>query len=88
MAETTCRPFCKRGWSRPLLSNGGRGGGGSLWGCLRTRQPTHPPTQTPPYPPPLGGGGRGFLCCKNQLVTPKPCVFTPKNCVIQSLCHR
>ena len=24
------------------------GGGGSFWGCLRTGQPTHPPTQTPP----------------------------------------
>ena len=74
---------------RPLLSNGGGGGGGgSLWGCLRTRQPTHPPKLThppthpdpplAPPPPPL----RAFLCCKNQLVTQKPCVFTQKK-----LCH-
>ena len=27
------------------------GGGGSFWGCLRTRQPTHPPTQADPPPP-------------------------------------
>ena len=40
------------------LATGG-GGGGSLWGCLRTRQPTHPPKLThppthpdPPLPPP------------------------------------
>ena len=66
---------------RPLLTNG-VGGGGSLWGCLRTRQPTHPPklTHPPTHPdrpyPPIGGGGG--LCCYNQLVTQKPCVFAPK----------
>ena len=33
------------------------GWGGSLWCCLRTRQPTHPPTHPdPPLPPPWGGG--------------------------------
>ena len=44
------------------------GGGGSLWGCLRTRQPTHPPKLThppthpdPPLPPPGGGGGAPVL---------------------------
>ena len=34
---------------RPLLTKGG----GSLWGCLGTRQPTHPPTH--PDPPHRGG---------------------------------
>ena len=50
-------------------------GGGGLWGCLRTRQPTHPPTMTHPPTHP-------DLCCNNQVVTQKPCVFAQKK-----LCH-
>ena len=45
--------------------------------------PTFPPR--PPLPPHTGGGGAG-LCCYNQLVTQKPCVFAQKNFVLQSLC--
>ena len=68
-----------------MLTRGG-GGRGSLWGCLRTRQATHPPklTHTPTHPdPPLpphrwGGGG---LCCYNQLVTQKTlCICQKKFC--------
>ena len=58
--------------TRPLLTNGGGGGRGVPLG-LPQDQAAHPPTQadpptqTPPYPP--------GLCCYNQLVTQKPCVF-------------
>ena len=78
-----CSCIVALGSSRPLLTNGGGGGGGSLWGSLRTRQPTHPPklTHPPTHPepplPPHRGGGAG-LCCYNQLVTQKPCVFAQK----------
>ena len=41
LKESTAYGLCQ---SEVCLSNGGRGGGGSFWGCLRTGQPTHPPT--------------------------------------------
>ena len=50
------------GWGADLCLP--TGGGGSLWGCLRTRQPTHPPKLThppthpdPPLPPHRAGAG-------------------------------
>ena len=70
--------------SRPLLNNGGGVPVGlpqdqAAHPPTQADPPTHPPTQTPPTP---SIGGLGFLCCNNQLVTQKPCVFTQKK-----LCH-
>ena len=80
----------KKGATQTFAYQRGGEGGGPFWGCLRTRQPTHPPKLThppthpdPPYPP---NGGGGVLCCYNQLVTQKPCVFPPKKILSFSHC--
>ena len=80
--QLVCVCACASDLCLPTGGGGGRGVPLGLPQDQAAHPPTHPPKLThlpthpdPPLPPHRGGGG---LCCYNQLVTQKPCVFAQK----------